>query len=225
MLTIHGVPISVHTRKTIVAAIAKGVDFAVEPVIPFDPPANWEALSPTGLIPAMTDGDVTLPDSSVICAYLERTQPEPALYPKDTKGLMRALWLEEYCDGTVFPKLVHGLFFQTVIRPGMLGEETDVAEIERILGEVRPRLFTYLEGEMRGAFLVGTALTIADIALASNLINYRYLGFEIDEGQYPRMAAYLRTVLTHEPIAEALSRERSFAEQMGLDLGFMAERV
>ena len=218
-------PISVHTRKTIVAALAKGLDFTVEPVIPFDPPANWEALSPTGLIPVMADGDFTLPDSSVICAYLERTHPMPALYPKDTECLMRALWLEEYCDGTIFRQLVHGLFFQKVIRPGMLGEETDVAEIERILGEVRPKVFAYLEGEMRSGFLVGSALTIADIALASNLINYRYLGFEIDEGQYPRMAAYLRTVLAYEPIAEALRRERPFAEQMNLDPGFLAERA
>jgi glutathione S-transferase len=225
MLTIHGVPISVHTRKTIVAALAKGLDFTVEPVIPFDPPANWEALSPTGLIPVMADGDLTLPDSSVICAYLERTHPMPALYPKNTEDLMRALWLEEYCDGTVFPRLVHGLFFQKIIRPGMLGEETDSGEIERILGEVRPRLFAYLEGEMRGEFLVGSSLTIADIALASNLTNYRYLGFKIDDGQYPRMAAYLRTALAQEPIAEALRRERPFAEQMGLDRGFLAERV
>ena len=46
MLTIHGVPISVHTRKVIVAAIEKDVPYRNEPVIPFHPPAGWERLRP-----------------------------------------------------------------------------------------------------------------------------------------------------------------------------------
>lgn len=76
MLTIHGVPISVHTRKVILAARLKKVEHAVDPVIPFDPPAGWSAKSPTGLIPAITAADgFTLADSSAIVAYLERMHP------------------------------------------------------------------------------------------------------------------------------------------------------
>ena len=78
MITIHGVPLSVHTRKAIVTAILKKIDYRFEvviPVIPDNPPANWSMLSPTGLIPVMQDGDFTLPDSSAICQYMEKTQP------------------------------------------------------------------------------------------------------------------------------------------------------
>ena len=66
MLKIYGVPISVHTRKVIVAAIAKGLAHEVVPVVPVvpgNPPPNWRELSPTGLIPALVDGDFTLADS------------------------------------------------------------------------------------------------------------------------------------------------------------------
>ena len=45
MLTIHGVPISVHTRKAIVTARLKGIAFRNEPVIPFDPPDELERRS------------------------------------------------------------------------------------------------------------------------------------------------------------------------------------
>jgi glutathione S-transferase len=51
MITIHGVPLSVHTRKAIVTAILKKMDYKFEvviPVIPDNPPANWSTLSPTG---------------------------------------------------------------------------------------------------------------------------------------------------------------------------------
>ena len=39
-------------------------------------------LSPTGLIPAVSDGDFTLADSAAICAYLERLHPDHPLYPQ-----------------------------------------------------------------------------------------------------------------------------------------------
>ena len=125
MLKIYGVPISVHTRKVIVAAIEKKLPFHNEPVIPFNPPAGWDKLSPTGKIPVVSDDGFELADSSVICAYLEQTHPEPALFPHEVRARARALWLEEYCDGTVFREVIHGLFFQNVIRPKMLQQETD----------------------------------------------------------------------------------------------------
>ena len=80
MLTIHGVPLSVHTRKAIVTAILKKIDYRFEvviPVIPGNPPANWSTLSPTGLIPVMQDGDFTLADSTAICLCLLYTSPSP----------------------------------------------------------------------------------------------------------------------------------------------------
>src|SRR5262250_2379598 len=99
MLKIYGVPISVLTRKAILAAKEKGIAYENEPVIPFAPPPGWDKLSPTGKIPVMADGDLLLRDSSVICAYLERRQPDPALYPSDTHDYVQALWLEEFADG------------------------------------------------------------------------------------------------------------------------------
>ena len=92
MLTIHGVPISVHTRKIIVTAILKKMDYRIEaviPVIPDNPPANWSSLSPTGLIPVLQDGDYTLADSNAICLYLEKKQPAPPILPGDARGLFR----------------------------------------------------------------------------------------------------------------------------------------
>src|SRR3569832_31035 len=77
MITIYGIPLSVHARKPIVAAIAKNIAYKVEPVVPFDPPANWASLSPTGLIPAMQDGDFSVSESGAICLYLERKAPQP----------------------------------------------------------------------------------------------------------------------------------------------------
>ena len=163
MITIYGVPISVHTRKAIVTAIIKGIDYRCEPVIPFNPPDNWSSLSPTGLIPAMTDNDFTLADSSAICQYIERKHPASPVMPSDARDYARALWFEAYAGGTVFRHVVHGLFFQKIIRPVILKQATDQAVIDTILRDVQPKVFQYLESELTSDFYVSDSLTLADI--------------------------------------------------------------
>ena len=105
MLTIYGVPISVHVRKALVTANLKGIEHKVDPVIPFNPPPNWNALSPTGLIPAMQDGDLTLAESTAICFYMERKQAAPAVLPADTKACSRVLFFDGYA-GHVFRSVI-----------------------------------------------------------------------------------------------------------------------
>jgi glutathione S-transferase len=218
MLKIYGVPISVHTRKVIVAAMEKGLAFENVPVIPFNPPAGWDRLSPTGKIPVVAIDDLELADSSVICAYLEQTHPEPALYPRDARERARALWLEEYCDGTVFRDVVHGLFFQNVIRPKMLQQQADRAAIDAILTQALPAVFGYLESQVTDGCLVDNSFGIADITLASNLVNYHYLGYRIDAARHPKLERTFRRLCKHPSIATALRAEQPVAKSMGLDL-------
>lgn len=69
MLKIYGVPVSVHTRKVIVVALAKDLPYEVVPVVPVVPeslPPNWRELSPTGKIPVLGHGDVTIADSAAV---------------------------------------------------------------------------------------------------------------------------------------------------------------
>jgi len=223
MLTIYGVPISVHTRKVIVSARHKGIDYASEPVIPFDPPEDWRAKSPTGLIPAITHGDYTLADSNAICAYLERVHPGQPLYPDDPSACGRVLWLEQYATTVLFRDVIHPLFHQKIIRPHILNQGgPDETEIARVTGEVVPAVFGYLEDQAEGDFLVGGAMTVADVSIASNLVNYRYLGFALHPGRYPKLAAAFRRTIAEPSFAEALAAEAPFCEQMGLDRSFLS---
>lgn len=221
MLKIYGVPISVHTRKVIVAAIEKDLRFENEPVIPFNPPPGWDKLSPTGKIPVARHCELLLRDSSVICAYLERVRPQPALYPPEAADYARALWYEEYADGTVFREVVHGLFFQKIIRPHVLKEQTDRAAIDAILDGALPKVFGYLDDALGAEAIDGGRFGIADIALASNLINFHYLGYEVERRKYPRLAASFAAWLERPSIRKALAAEQPVAASMGLDTAFV----
>jgi glutathione S-transferase len=220
MLTIYGVPISVHVRKTLVTANLKGIEHKVEPVIPFNPPPDWNELSPTGLIPAMRDGDLTLAESAAICFYMERMKATPAILPADTRAYSRVLFFDGYA-GYVFRSVIHGLFFQKIVTPAILKGTTDQSAIDKILETTQPKVFQYLESQAGAKFLVGDSLTLADIGIVSNLINYQYLGFPIDKAKYPQLAKYVAGIVALQPFQRALSNEKPFAEQMGLHRGFL----
>ncbi len=214
MITIHGVPVSVHTRKVIVAANLKGLNYKVEPVVPFKPPSDWAMRSPTGLIPVIDHDGFVLPDSSAICQYFDRMQPSPALLPADPREAAHTLFLDAYAGGALFREIVHGLFFQRVLGPGVFGQPTDESVVEAILRDKTPRTFGVLEAQAKDGRLSASRMSLADIAVASNLVNFSYLGFALDG--YPRLSSFLSGAISHPAFAAAVSAEKPFAEQMGL---------
>ena len=226
MLKIHGVPISVHTRKVIVAARLKGLPFEllpVVPVIPGNPPANWRELSPTGKIPVLQDGDFTLADSAAICAYLERKQPQPPLYPSDSRDYGLALWFEQYAGGTLFHDVVHPLFHEVFVHPKIRDIPTNKARIDEVLATTVPEVFGYLDRIAQGEFLAGRTLSVADIAVTSNLVTFQYIGFELDRRRFPRLAAHFARVCATPAFAQALERERGVVDSMQLRRDFLGQ--
>jgi glutathione S-transferase len=213
MLIIHGVPLSVHTRKVIIAAIIKKLEYqfkVVIPVVPGNPPDNWNRLSPTGMIPVLQDGDYTLADSNAICLYLDKKHPASPVLPADVRDYGRALWFDAYAGGTIFRHVVHPLFHQTVVNPNINKVVTDEAVVYDVLKKVQPKILGYLESQIAGKFLVGNALTLADIAIVSNFIVYQYMGFRVDPDRYPKLATYLHEIAALDVFQRALSDEKPF---------------
>lgn len=221
MLQIHGVPISVHTRKVIVAALEKGLPYELQQVVPVVPdslPANWRSISPTGLIPVISDGDFTLGDSAAICAYLERAHPQRPLYPTEPKALGRALWFENYAGGTIFKNIVHPLFIEVFVQPQVNKIAANQQKIDAVLDKAVPEVFGYLESELgKSRFLAGDALSMGDVAVVSNLITFQYIGFKLDAARYPRLAALFQAVVLHPSVREAIRREQAAVQGMGLN--------
>ncbi len=215
-MKLHGVPLSVHTRKVQLALRAKRLDHDLNVVIPIMPetlPADWDRLSPTGLIPVIEDGDFTLPDSSAILQYLDRKYPAVRLIPDEPRHHGRAIWIEAYL-GAFFRDVIHPLFHQRMVAR-MRGETPDAAVIDRVLADVLPHYLRYLDGEAEGDWLVGEALSVADIAVGANLIQFHYLGEAVDPNVYPSLCDYFRRLVAIPEFVEQLGAEKPFTEQMG----------
>jgi glutathione S-transferase len=223
MLKIFGTPVSVHTRKAIVVAIAKNLPHEVVPVVPVipgNPPPNWRELSPTGRIPAMSDGEFHVADSAAICAYMDRLQPQAPIYPSQAREYARALSLEQYA-GTLFSEVVRPLFHEVFVHPKVRNIPADQAVIDGVLANAVPEIFGCLDGLCTGRYLAGDQISVADIAVASNLVTYQYIGFDLYRDRFPRLAALFDRVLQHPAMREALRREQPAVKAMQLRDDFL----
>ncbi|HEX2485706.1 MAG TPA: glutathione S-transferase family protein [Myxococcota bacterium] len=211
-LVVLGGNVSPFVRKVRVALAEKGLDYRLEPVNPFAPPAGWREVSPLGKIPALRDGERVINDSSVICAYLERRFPEPALYPSEPYEYARTLWFEEFADGGMIPTAGPKVFRALVLKPLLTGKDApdpaDEAAADKCVAEELPPFWDYLERELGDReFLVGGRLTIADIAVASPFVNLRHAGVAPERKRWPRLRAFLDRLHGRPSFAKLIADE------------------
>ena len=206
-MKIIGSFVSPYVRKVLACMNLKGLAYEVDPITPFFGNEEFERLSPLRRIPILIDGDFTVSDSSVICAYLDEAYDGHALFPSAPKDRARSRWFEEFADTRLGDLFIWSLFYQKVVRPMVWGEPTDEKRVEKALSEGIPRALDYLEGELpQSGFLFGE-IGIADISIASFFRNGAYAGFETDAVRWPRTAALVERTLDHPAMASLLPFE------------------
>lgn len=203
MLVLYGINLSTFTRKVRLALAERGIPYRLE-VAPMGSPAV-RARNPLGRIPVLADGDVVVPDSSVIIAYLERSQPGPPLYPADAAALARALWLEEYAD-TRLREATLVYFAERVVKPVFQGKPGDAAALAAA-DPVRDEAFGYLEGELAGPGFGAGPISVAEVAIGAQLVTYVQAEGAIDPARWPRLAAWYAAQVARPAWAPILAEE------------------
>jgi glutathione S-transferase len=208
-MKLYGANPSPFFRKARVVLEEKGIPYEIENLVPIPKTPELLALHPMGKIPVLRDGEVVVPDSSVICAYLERKHPSPALYPDDPADLAKALFLEEYAD-TCVGETMGGIFFERFVKTNVLRRATDEARVRELLEHAVPPVMDYLESQApRDRDTVLARFSIADAALGAHLGNLTLAGIEIDTRRWPRTARYYGALLARPSFKTAMARESS----------------
>jgi glutathione S-transferase len=217
-LIVYGANLSPFVRKVRVVLAEKGLKYEHDPVSPFQPPPAFLEISPLKRIPVLRDTDLpepnTLPDSSIICDYLEHKFPKPALYPSDPFQRARALWFEEYADSVLAQACGLGLFFERVVKK-LLKQQTDENVVAATLKEKLPPLFGYLEKEIgKRKFLAGDAFSIADISVCTMLVNFEHAGEKIDASRWPELARYVGATHARPSFKACIDEETPFVQRV-----------
>ncbi|WP_373492144.1 glutathione S-transferase family protein [Parasphingorhabdus sp.] len=202
---LYGSPLSPFQRKVEAVMALKGLAYDCEEVSVMAMPDWYKEISPLGRIPSLLVREIaeegvggTITDSSAICGYLEKRQPEPAVYPADPFDYGRALWLEEYADTGM--AIAGGLgLFRPIIFNLFQRKEPDLDTARKTWNEKLPPLWDYLEGQLDGAdHFVGDTISIADIAVACQIAQTDMLAGLPDKSRWPALIAHYQAMRAHD---------------------------
>lgn len=214
-IKLYGAILSPFVRKTRVVLTLKGLEYEPVHVDPNNMPQDYQRINPLRRIPALEMDGQVLADSAVICAYLERSHPQPPLYPADNPyEYARTLWFEKYADYELGAHCTFAVFRNRVVMP-LLGMEGNQQQVDNALNNTLPALFDYLDQELAdNEYLAGHQLTVADIALASQLVNFRHAGESVDAIRHPNLAAHAQRIHALAPFARTIEKESALIDKL-----------
>jgi glutathione S-transferase len=171
--------------------------------IPFDEMKIWldrpefksQVLqySPTGKVPCLADGDLTIPDSLAICEYLNEKYPEKKMWPQDSvaRAKARAISCEMHSG---FQNLRTHMSHNIKARfPGFDSSKaaSDIERIQQIFRECRAT------ARDQGPYLFGE-FSIADAMFAPVVNRFRTYDVQV----YPPTREYMDTMFKHPGMHE-----------------------
>jgi glutathione S-transferase len=152
---------------------------------------EYLALNPNGAVPTLVDGDFVLTESRAIMQYLAAKKPESGLLPpgeRERADITR--W--QFWDSSHFSPQVGTLAFQKLFKPMMGMGEPDAHKIEEALTNFR-RYAAVLNQRLDGKqHVVGNALTLADLTLASSLMYAKQA--EAPLAEFPHLQAWFARI-------------------------------
>jgi glutathione S-transferase len=196
MTTIYGSIISPFVRKVLMVLEFKNIAYKIHSINPYNPEHKKELfkIHPLGIIPIYKNNNIIIPDSSVICAYLEKKYPGNSLYPSNPEDYAKSLWFEEYADSH-FINISRALFWNHTQIAAVLQHEGNDAVYEDSLKKL-PDIFNYLESNLieNKFYLVGCKLSIADISIIVGFLNLEFIGLDIDSNKWPKLVHYIANI-------------------------------
>ncbi len=170
---------------------------------------DYKRVNPQALIPALVDGGHTIAQSLAIIEYLDETQPEPPLLPRDPFGRARVRQLSYAVACDIHP--VNNLRVLLHLRDKFGLDEPTRAEWQRhwiALGFAA--LETLLQSSETGRYCHGDTPTMADCCLVPQLANARRVN--LDLGPYPTLLRIEEDALKHPAFIAAAPGAQPDAE-------------
>lgn len=160
-----------------------------------DTPERMRQHSPSGKVPCLVDGDVTVWDSLAIMEYLAETFPDKAIWPRDPAARAHARSVSaEMHSGFQSLRSACQMTITKRYAPSQRSPEVmaDVARISAIWREARERFGIKATGPSAGPFLYG-AFSAADGMYAPVVTRLHTYSISVD----PVSQGYIDAVRAH----------------------------
>jgi glutathione S-transferase len=209
--TLHGAPLSPFVRKVMYLLALSKTDYKLKIIVPGSVPDDFVTISPLRRIPVLQDNEFYQADSSIVCNYLIETLNHDdltLLIPTNAQLRAHMRWLEKFADYELAPWLTFVVFRQRVLIKAA-GKVPNEERIQEALSVRIPPLLDYLTNQLgSNHYFVDNRLSLADIAITSQMINFMHGGEHIDKAMWPQLSDYFERMLAMPIWNNLVTREQ-----------------
>lgn len=206
---LFGVPVSPYVLIARAGLEILGVDYELVFVPPHGDNPDFVKASPNGKIPAVTDGDFSIDDSTAIVAYFDvklHAVDGKSIFGGTPQARARIVKLEKYLQIDGFD------IANRFLRHIRLNGNPD--EFPQILADAS-KVLDYLETEIQeNGYFVGSSYSAADTALFARLVTYHIAGQKLDESKYPKLVNAYRQALKNEKLQTLQAEAEAQAQHL-----------
>jgi len=180
MRVLYHLPLSAFSRKVRLVLAERRLPFELKLEKPWERRPEYLEMNPAGTVPTLVEENgLVIPDSNVICEYLEEAYPDGALMGRTLAERVEVRRLIAWFDGRFCQEVTRNLVGEKFIKRLAARGQPDVAAIRAGYANLKTHL-AYLGwlAETR-KWLAGNTLSLADFAAAGQISTLDFTG-EID---------------------------------------------
>jgi glutathione S-transferase len=180
MRVLYHLPLSPYARKVRLVLAEKRLPFELRAEKVWERRPEYLELNPAGTVPTLIeDNGLVIPDSAVICEYLDEAYPDSSLTGRTLAERIETRRLAAWFDGKFAAEVTQNLYGEKYLRRLTRRGNPDPAAIRTGYTALRYHLeYIGWLAETR-KWLAGAALSLADFAAAAHLSTLDYIG-ELD---------------------------------------------
>jgi len=180
MRVLHHFPLSPYCRKVRLVLAEKRLPFEPRLERPWERRDDYLELNPAGTVPTLIeDNGLVIPDSTVICEYLDEAYPDIGLMGRTLAERVEIRRLAAWFDGKFAQEVTQNLYGEKYMRRVAGRGNPDPAAIRTGYTALRYHLeYIGWLAETR-KWLAGGVLSLADFAAAAHLSSLDFMG-EVD---------------------------------------------
>lgn len=187
MRFLYHLPLSPFCRKVRLVLAEKRLPVELRTEKTWDRRPEYLAISPTGTVPTLLeDSGLAVPDSQVICEYLEEEYPDMTLLGTTVGQRVEARRLACWFDGPFAQAVTMHLVNEKYLKRLSAKGQPDAGSLRVAYANLRDHLaYVGWLAETR-TYLAGQTLSLADLAAAAHLSVLDFMG-DVDWTQHPHV--------------------------------------
>jgi glutathione S-transferase len=177
MRSLYHLPLSPYARKVRLVLAEKRLPFELRVEKVWERRPEYLDLNPACTVPTLVeDNGMVIPDSGVICEYLEEAYPDTGLLGRTMVERIETRRLVAWFDVKFFNEVTHNLLWEKTMKQAQRLGAPDAGALRAGYGNLKQHLahLGYLAERRR--FLAGGQLSLADFAAAAQLSALDFIG-------------------------------------------------